>query len=124
MTDISNTADIIDSRDIIARIEELEAEYDAEAFEDNLDEDERYDLLALKSLAEEAENCCDWEDGVALINDNYFEQYAEEFASDIGAISSEHQWPLCCIDWKKAASDLQTDFSSVDFDGVTFWVRD
>ena len=123
MTDVNNTDDIIDSRDVIARIEELEDMYDEEAFEDNLDDDERDELLDLKTLAEEAENCCDWQDGVTLISDNYFEQYAENYARDIGAISNEHRWPLDCIDWEKAADDLKVDFSSVDFDGVTFWVN-
>lgn len=123
MIDISNTADIIDSRDIIARIEELKAEYDAEAFEDNLDEDEREELLVLKSLAEEAENCCSWADGETLIRDTYFEQYAVDYADDIGAVGTEDQWPLSHIDWKAAADDLRQDFSSVDYDGATYWVR-
>ena len=124
MTDVSNTDDIIDSRDVIARIEELEAEYDAEAFEENLDDDEREELLSLKTLAEEAENCCSWEDGATLISENYFTRYAEQYAEDIGAVGTENQWPLQHIDWEAAASDLQSDYSSVDFDGITFWVRD
>ena len=123
MTDISNTADIIDSRDIIARIDELEAEYDAEAFEDNLDEDERDELLALKTLAEEAENVCSWEDGETMIHDTYFKDYAEQYADDIGAVGTENQWPLYPIDWEAPADDLQQDYSSVDYDGQTFWVR-
>jgi hypothetical protein len=123
MIDISNTADIIDSRDIIARIDELESYYNAEAFADNLDEDEREELLVLKSLAEEAENVCSWEDGETMIHDTYFREYAEQYADDIGAVGTENQWPLTHIDWEAAADDLQQDFSSVDYDGQTFWVR-
>jgi hypothetical protein len=122
--DISNFDDIIDSRDIIARIEELESCYDVETFEDNLDEDERDELLILKTFAEEESwNCSDWEDGATLIHDNYFQQYAEDYADDIGAIGTEHQWPLQHIDWEAAAEDLQQDFTSLDFDGETYWVR-
>jgi len=123
MTDVNNTDDMIYSLDVIERIDELESYYNEDAFEDNLNENQRDELLALKTFAEEAENCCDWSGGTTLISDNYFERYAEEHASDIGAISSEHQWPLYCIDWEKAADDLKVDFSSVDFDGVTFWVN-
>lgn len=123
MIDISNTADIIDSRDIIERIEELEAEYDAEAFETNLDDDEEAELLVLKCLAEEAENCCAWADGETLIHDNYFTKYAEQYAEDIGAVGTEDQWPLSHIDWEAAAEDLKQDFSTVDYDGATYLVR-
>ncbi len=123
MIDVSNTEDIMDSRDVIARIEELESEYDAETFEDNLDEDERDELLALKTLAEEAENCCSWADGEILINDDYFEAYAEQYAEDIGMVGSEGRWPVYHINWEAASKELQQDYSSVDFDGQTFWVR-
>lgn len=27
------------------------------------------------------------------------------------------------IDWKRAAEALQSDYTSVEFDGVTYWVR-
>ena len=123
MTDISNTDDMIDSRDIIARIADLESPYDAENGLDNISDGERDELLALKTLAEEAENVCEWEDGETLVHDNYFTKYAEQYAYDIGALNGEPHWPLNRIDWEAAASDLRQDYSSVDFDGVTFWVR-
>ncbi len=136
MTDVSNTDDIIDSRDVIARIEELEAELEGGYIDgetsvymvdddgDFIDmDDEHEELKALKTLAEEAENVCSWEDGETLIRDTHFKDYAEQYADDSGAIDSTHYWPLDCIDWDKAADDLQQDFSSVDFDGVTYWVR-
>ncbi len=123
MTDISNTADTIDSRDIIERIEDLESPYDAENGLDNISDDEKDELLALKCLAEEAEDCCDWVDDVTLIHDNYFTRYAEQYAENIGTVGSADQWPVSHIDWEAAASDLQTDFSSVDYDGATYWVR-
>jgi len=28
-----------------------------------------------------------------------------------------------CIDWKAAARDLQVDYTEVDFDGVSYWIR-
>ena len=32
-------------------------------------------------------------------------------------------WPFNCIDWEKAAEELQQDYMSIDFDGVTYWMR-
>ncbi len=133
---ISKYDDIIDSRDVIVRIEELKAELRDAALTDDgwvllytedcdsIDMDDEYEeLLALKALAEEAENVCQWVDGETLIRDTYFKEYAEQYADDIGAVGTENQWPLNHIDWEAAADDLQQDFSSVDFDGVQYWVR-
>jgi len=136
MTDVSNLEDMMDSRDVIARIEDLEAEleggytdgetgvYMCDDDGDFIDMDSEHDeLVALKSLAEEAENVCEWADGETLIRDTYFQDYAEQYADDIGATAGESQWPQTHIDWDAAAADLQQDFSSVDFDGVAYWVR-
>jgi predicted RNA-binding Zn-ribbon protein involved in translation (DUF1610 family) len=169
MTDVDNTQDVLDSRDIIARIEELESQLgdavvrtackhcgqDIEGRDDDwrdrgnnstcpneagdagqeheptegtsapsLPDDEAEELAALKALQDEAEGyCSDWQHGATLIRDSYFEEYAEQFADDIGAIDRNASWPICHIDWKAAAESLQMDYTSVDFDGVTYWVR-
>jgi hypothetical protein len=60
---------------------------------------------------------------VTLIRDSYFKDYAQELAEDIGAINSDASWPNNCIDWDKAARELQMDYSSVEFDGVTYHYR-
>jgi antirestriction protein len=49
--------------------------------------------------------------------------YAQDFAEDIGAIDRNAGWPLGCIDWEAAADELKSDYSSIEFDGVTYWVR-
>lgn len=134
--DISNTEDVLDSRDIIARIEELEAERDdfatAEAGEgepevmdwEAANPEDAAELAILSKLAEEAEGyAADWKYGETLIRDSYFRTYAEELADDCGMIPDGLSWPLTCIDWEQAARELQMDYTSVDFDGVTYWVR-
>jgi hypothetical protein len=157
--EITNSDDIIDSRDVIARIEELEAERQAlhdavdeaaeaiEAFEGDLkseafdtlhdahdkarnamnewgESDEGKELAALKALADEAEGYApDWRYGEALIRDSYFTEYAQQLADDIGAINSDASWPNNCIDWERAARELQMDYTQVEFDGVTYWIR-
>jgi hypothetical protein len=126
--DISSRDDIIDSRDVIARIEELESErdgLDTDEERNTWDNDsEGEELKALKGLAEEAEGYGDWAYGEALIRDSYFAEYAEQLAEDIGDYNSrEVRWPYTCIDWGKAAEELKRDYTSVEFDGVTYWMR-
>lgn len=117
---LNNSDDLIDSRDVIARIASLED--DAEA--GTLDDGEADELAALKALAEEAEGCAeDWLHGVTLIRDTYFEDYARELAEEIGALKDDAAWPCTCIDWERAAHELQMDYTAVEFDGVTYWVR-
>lgn len=114
---IDNTEDLIDSRDVIARIEELENDVDAS-------DEERAELDALRRLADEASGHAeDWEHGETLIRDSYFKQYAMQLADDIGAVPSEYSWPTSCIDWDQAARELQIDYTAVEFDGVTYWIR-
>jgi hypothetical protein len=111
------TADIIDSLDIIARIDELENE-------ETLDTDEREELTALRMFADEMTDYLpDWTYGETLIRDDYFETYARELAKDIGAIPSDAPWPTCHIDWEAAAEALLIDYTSADLDGVTYWGR-
>jgi antirestriction protein len=60
---------------------------------------------------------------VTLIRDSYFRDYAEELAADIGMIAVDVSWPNNCIDWDRAARELRMDYSSVEFDNVTYWTR-
>ena len=131
---MANTFDnfdaVIDSRDVIARIEELEGEVlNDDGVIDQSNEDADYrdkcgELAALQALADEASGyAADWQHGEILIHDSYFKDYAMELAADIGAIDNNASWPLTCIDWDQAARELQMDYSAVDFDGVTYWIR-
>lgn len=118
MANISNIDDVIDSRDVIARIEELEADLPT------LDDDDKAELAALLDLAQEGENYApDWQYGETLVRDSYFQDYAEQLADDLGLVNKEVSWPYTCIDWEQAATDLRMDYTSIDFAGVTYWVR-
>lgn len=74
-------------------------------------------------VREQADGCSDWKYGEALIRDSYFATYAEELASDIGAIDRNAKWPLSHIDWEAAADELKMDYTAIDFDGVEYWIR-
>lgn len=131
---ISNSDDVIDSRDVIARIEELREEREDYTHDDdgnltNADweadfPDDAAELAALEALAEEAAGYApDWTYGETLIRDSYFEEYARELAEDLGMLDKGDRWPHTCIDWERAADELKQDYTAVDFDEVTYWVR-
>jgi len=127
----SNNDDVIDSRDIIARINELERELeDAEQnddgvwFVDGTDmTEEAEELETLKALADEAEGYGDWEHGETLIKADHFRDWAEEFANDIGAVEKGASWPNNHIDWEAAAEELKADYMEVDFGGEAYYMR-
>lgn len=135
-TDVSNRDDMIDSRDVRARIEELESErsdladaMDAEDYQpsakeelEDWDEENAAELKALHDLEEQASGYADWDHGATLIRDSYFKDYAMQLAEDLGSMPQD-TWPLHCIDWDKAASELQQDYTSVEFDGITYWIQ-
>ena len=161
--DIDNGQDILDSRDIIARIEELQSERDtlqgtfddltterddpanetakgvnapfkqdeiqamldeAEAALNEFDESEEgEELKVLTALQEEAEGySSDWKYGSTLIRDSYFVEYCEELVKDIGDMPKEIP-SYIEIDWEKTADNIKADYTSVDFDGVEYWIR-
>lgn len=141
---IDNSADLIDSRDIIARIAELQRErqswIDGE-WDENSSlhhdhqtkslalrwaarfEDEAEELDALVTFATEAEDYTDdWHHGVTLIRDTYFVEYVQDLLADCGTIPSDlPSWVV--LDWDATAENMQVDYTSVELDGVTYWVR-
>ena len=123
-----SSADIFDSRDANARIEELEEEQeriaDANAeLEDGQEPEEFEDQEELEKLVtfRDEVGSIDWQYGITFIAEDYFKQYAEEYAEEIGAIGENTIWPRDCIDWDEAADELKMDYSSVELDGETFY---
>lgn len=138
--------DVFDSRDVIRRFEIYRAavvdlgieEDDVDTFDNgenwpdsmegrDLDGDQQEiidEFLRLRDFCEAGENVGgDWSHGETIVADSYFEEYAEEFAGDVGLINSDARWPNNCIDWAKAAAQLQQDFTEVEYDGRTYWIR-
>lgn len=133
--DIGNSQDILDIRDIIERIEHLRqlrqpgpvdlGPEDSEQAQDDL----FAELASLESFVSQFAGYGgdeQWEGEwypVTLIRDSYFRDYAQELAEDIGAIAPDAPWPTRCIDWDEAAWELRMDYTSAEFNGVTYWAR-
>lgn len=131
-TQIDNYQDVIDSRDIIERIEELTDELcnwisdDSERYTVDWTKaypEESAELDILKSLASEASDYApDWEYGETLIRDSYFTDYIMEMLEDCGTLPADIPWYVE-IDKEATAKNCQVDYTSVDYDGITYWVR-
>jgi hypothetical protein len=131
-TEIRNTDNVIDIRDVIQRVDELETEHSGlpeDRGSIQWDEDGPSELRKLLTLLDE----CRGEGGdeqwrgdwypITLIREDHFQDYAQELAEDIGAINVNASWPNNCIDWKAAAEQLKMDYTSVNFDGITYYTR-
>lgn len=164
-SDISNSDDIIDSRDVEKRIDELEGERESvldqakdsvypsddvpgkwgftgcdsdsypdeesaikaakeqaeSAWNDSSDGDE---LENLKALRDDLEGYCpDWRHGVTLIRESYWVEYCKEYIKDCCSLNEIPQILQDNINWDGVAEDLQQDYTSGDYDGVTYWAR-
>lgn len=141
--------DTIDIRDIIERVEALREEFqdmlDAAKDRRQVQEfigalladtettGEIYDLAeeldSLETLLQKLEGGGgdeQWEGNwypATLIHEDYFTQYAQELAEDCGMVGKNDKWPYTCIDWDAAAEELKHDYSTVEFDGSTYYYR-
>jgi len=107
----------LDTRDLATELEDFDS--DLEDGEE-LDAEDIERAAAIRELLEEVDP---HGDGEQLIPEDAFEEHARDVADEIGAIDSDAGWPLNCIDWIQAASDLQTDYSVVTFDGTDYYYR-
>lgn len=87
---ITTDANVIDSRDVIARIEALQAA------EGSLSQPDRAELDKLVELAGQAEGCSDWVHGEMLIRENYFVEHTKQLVDDCYEMPKEMtkgDWP-------------------------------
>lgn len=123
--EITNSDDVIDVRDVIARFEEL----DNLKIDGDVDDEQVEEWSRLKSLLEDLEGNGgdeEWRGSwypITLVRDSYFEDFARDEAEQLGLIKSDMSWPYTCINWEEAAEQLQQDYTSVDFGGVDYWYR-
>lgn len=118
------TEDIIDSRDIVERIIELENQLIRLRPLDDPGE-----LKALRDLAAEASSAPDWSYGETLIRESYFEDYIEQLIDDcypeVSKALSSGEWPMrhLKLDIEEAAQEAKQDYFEVEFNGATYLIR-
>ena len=126
-TTLDLSADVIDVRDIIARVEELETiigdSLDAESVQMAMSEHQ--ELTAL--LNELAGNGGDeqWRGDwypVTLIRDSYFIDYARELLEECGDIPRNLPHYIA-IDWDATARNIRVDYQPIEINGSTYWYR-
>jgi hypothetical protein len=126
-TSLDLTADIIDVRDIIARIEELELEVEANGEGEHIAEWKALTAIMddLKGSGGDEQWRGDWYP-VTLIRDHYFTDYCRELVQDIGDLPKDIP-AYIAIDWDATADNLRVDYSSVEIAcndrWVTYWYR-
>lgn len=139
------TADeVLDSRDVIARIEYLREVW-CEAVDEDDDRDyailseddwafglgaeDARELVALMALAAECEDHTSaWLHGETLIRESYFTEYIQELVNDCyetpqGFDSSEWPWRHASMDWEAAAEEAKTDYAEATYLGETYYIR-
>lgn len=126
MTDIDNTQDMLDVRDIIARVEELENEMpEGDNVRNWTDADEYATLNGLLEQMSGNGGDEEWRGHwypITLIRDSHFEDAMDEMLEDCGDLKPYADRPCyitITIDYKA----LQMDYTSVEYDGVTYWYR-
>ena len=116
------TEDVIDSRDIIERYDELAAI-------EELTEDELNEKTALEKLRAKGEASPDWDYGETLIRESYFEDYIEQLIDDcypeVSKALYSGEWPMrhLKLDIEDAASEAKVDYFEVEFNGSTYLIR-
>lgn len=111
--------DVFDSREVIERIEELEALRD----DNELTEEDAAELEMLTAFADEGSlELEDWEYGVTFINENYFVAYTEEMLKDTGYITRDLPWWVV-INWDATADYVKGDYLEFTLDGDTYYAR-
>lgn len=127
---ISNTDNIIDLRDVIARVEELREELQGAEEDTGMNDadkaEQRDELALLESFLDECKGNGgdeqwngDWYP-VTAIHDDYFESAMDELLEDIGDLPKNLP---CYINITVDYDALKMDYTSVEFGGETYWVR-
>jgi len=148
MIDLDLNAEILDTRDIIEKFEELETEflsiYNEQASDDDfasdsedddfivwlagLHTDEAVEFKTLRDILDDLKGCGgdeqwrgDWYP-ITLIREDYFTDYCMELVQDIGDLPRDIPSYLE-IDWQKTANNIRMDYSETDIDGNTYYFR-
>lgn len=118
---INYTDDILNTKDLAARLEELEQSL-AGLTPDQLNDvcEDVNELNELKAVRDTIGN--DWLIGIELVNeDHYFESYVRDQEENNGTLDNIPSYIV--IDWEQTAENIKSDYSVVDLMGATFYYQ-
>jgi len=87
---------------------------------------EEYEELAtLTELAEQGDNYApDWSYGETLIHEDHFTKYSKQLCEDTEVLDRDTPTFIWAnIDWDGVAEDLKMDYTAIDWDGATYYIR-
>lgn len=137
MGEVNNRQDVLDSRDIQKRIDELESDInllkdELEELLDEAEEDRDTDRIGeieeeivnikseLKPLLELADaGIPDWKYGTTLIHEDYWVKFVQDICEDISGPIPDY----IVVDWEATADNIAQDYSQIDYDGETYYYR-
>lgn len=102
---------VIDTRDLLAWVE----------FNTDLEDEDAEQCSIVISLLDDI-GIQSSRNGITLIHENYFEDYVQEWYSEVYGDDLINA-PGLEIDWVKTTKNFRQDYTSIDFDGITFWYR-
>ena len=109
----------LDSRDIVERLNYLENLPKEEVQEEEEYPDEYKELFDLRE--EIGKKYFDF--GITFIEVDYWEEYAEELAYDVGLADRNNTTFNWYIDWEKWAEALSQDYSSVNLGSYEYYYQ-
>jgi len=89
---------------------------------EGLNEWEQEELENLRKLKDQAYGYGNWKYGETLIRESAFTDYVEELCQDCGFISKDFPWWIE-IDWDQTARNVANDYTTVNFDGIDYYIR-
>ena len=137
----------LDTRDLQEQIDNLESEIeDLNEYLEDLDKDliscgSDFELLTVQDEIEKGkeqlqdlrnelqplldlkyEGIPEWDYGATLIPESDWEEYVEDLLKDCGYVPNDVPWWIV-IDWAATADNVAADYSTVDYDGDTYYYR-
>ncbi len=119
-------SNVFDSRDLIEYRNELVNEL-PENWEEQAENwvvpEEIEHYQAINGFCEELENHCpDLLHGATVIHEDYFMEYCQDLLDDCGNIPKN--FPTWIeIDWNKTTENMKVDYSGVEYNGETYYIR-
>lgn len=142
MNTFTGTQDVIDSRDILERIEELTNDFlcGVESGELGLDDfdmtfsdwlsggldyDDAVEVFELIRFREEYDGQFGdyFTDGVTFVHEDYFTEFAKDSIEDMGYVVPNEMPAWIVIDWEATAENFREYYTEVEFLGQTYWAR-